>query len=175
MFIFLELEPLSPDMKSKLLDFEDMKQEETNLKPTFLPPPQLPEIVLTNNLDDMSKEKKKSDYKRAPRMNTFVGFLRLANYINASCVIFGVIASILMKEDEHSKPKEDEHSKPLSEVRDLFLSPKQLHSNVESFQLFLRQILTWKTSMMVFATLFMLHQVSGKMLSSLSPEMIEIQ
>ncbi len=86
-------------MKSKLLDFDDMKQALPHLTPvpsTSVPP----EIILTNNHDAPSQEKKKSDYKRAPRMNTFVGFLRLANYINASCVIFGVTASILMKKNE---------------------------------------------------------------------------
>jgi hypothetical protein len=31
-------------------------------------------------------------------MNTFVGFLRLANYVNACCVIFGVILSIFLQD-----------------------------------------------------------------------------
>lgn len=105
---FVELEPLSPDLKKKLLDFDDMKDDPTStelyLNPTS-PPISIPaeEIIITNNQEDEAKGKKKSDYKRAPRMNTFVGFLRLANYINASCVIFGVVASILMEEEKSQK------------------------------------------------------------------------
>ena len=46
-------------------------------------------------------------------MNTFVGFLRLANYVNACCVIFGVILSIYLrginwdKQEENNKEKRD--------------------------------------------------------------------
>ncbi len=57
------------------------------------------------------KKKSESDFKPAPKMNTFVGFLRLANYVNACCVIFGVILSIflqdLIQENEDGKDKRE--------------------------------------------------------------------
>ena len=42
------------------------------------------------------KKKSPTDFEPTPMMNTFVGFLRLSNYVNACCVIFGVILSIFL-------------------------------------------------------------------------------
>ncbi len=44
------------------------------------------------------KKKSETDFKPAPKMNTFVGFLRLANYVNACCVIFGVILANFLQD-----------------------------------------------------------------------------
>ena len=44
------------------------------------------------------KKKSETDFKPAPKMNTFVGFLRLANYVNACCVIFGVVLANFLQD-----------------------------------------------------------------------------
>ena len=58
------------------------------------------------------KKKSPTDFEPTPMMNTFVGFLRLSNYVNACCVIFGVILSIFLQDliedsDVSKKEKRD--------------------------------------------------------------------
>jgi len=118
-FCFSELEPLNKDAQEKQLDFRELHSATKDA-----------EFKSNNDDNDWAssddddnkrtscfhiiqnrKKKSESDFKPAPKMNTFVGFLRLANYVNACCVIFGVILSIflqdLIQENEQGKEKRE--------------------------------------------------------------------
>ena len=99
---FPELTPLNKEDVDRQLDFRELKlaSKEAEFK-TFNDV----DADGHSSDDDASKNdvscfkrnrRKKSDFDPAPKMNTFVGFLRLANYVNACCVIFGVILSIFL-------------------------------------------------------------------------------
>ena len=70
--------------------------------------------------------KDENEFKPAPKMNTFVGFLRLANYVNACCVIFGVILSIYLRgmnwdrNEAVEKEKRDSYSGAKTKIKDSF-------------------------------------------------------
>ena len=56
--------------------------------------------------NEEKKTKKKDDWQPQPRLNLIVGFLRLANYVCAVNVVFGVAVSILWpRMDGEPEPK----------------------------------------------------------------------
>ncbi len=119
-FWFSELEPLNKDAQEKQLDFRELHSATKDAE--FKSNNDDNDWASSDDDDDNKrtscfhiiqnrKKKSESDFKPAPKMNTFVGFLRLANYVNACCVIFGVILSIflqdLIQENKEGKEKRE--------------------------------------------------------------------
>ncbi|XP_040574191.1 uncharacterized protein [Lepeophtheirus salmonis] len=44
-----------------------------------------------------------TEFKPNPKMNTFVGFLRLANYVGAVCAVFGIVLSVFWHDELNYK------------------------------------------------------------------------
>jgi hypothetical protein len=56
--------------------------------------------------EEKKKKKLKCDFEPHPKMNTLVGFLRLANYISACNVAFGIAISLFWpREEGEAEPK----------------------------------------------------------------------
>jgi len=104
----LSVESVNDVEKEKLLDFKDLKDglaaDEAK---------RAGEITMEtfNSASEDSEEDKDVErrkhhldgYSPAPKMNTLVGFLRLANYVCACTVVMGVLMSLLYPETAEEK------------------------------------------------------------------------
>ena len=100
-----ELEPLNKETADKLLDFRDLnaatKEAEFRTYRGDYDSSSSDDEIARKFIQYFQRRKKKkseTDFKPAPKMNTFVGFLRLANYVNACCVIFGVVLANFLQD-----------------------------------------------------------------------------
>lgn len=57
--------------------------------------------------EEQEKEEKeeKNEFEPDPKMNTFVGFLRLGNFVCAATVLFGLAVSIFVPVDDRELPR----------------------------------------------------------------------
>ena len=69
----------------RFLDFDDIKRDDIEL---------IPNHEKGENEEENEEEKKKDSFEPNAKMNTFVGFLRLANYVCAATVMFGLAVSL---------------------------------------------------------------------------------
>lgn len=118
--LHLSVDSVGEHEKKELLDFDEVHkatQEEVSIMNQSHQTPNQHEcrclqIILETNYSDTDsdsdnkdkdkekKKKKKDDFNPAPKMNTFVGFLRLANFVCACVAIFAVVVSLFYPTDD---------------------------------------------------------------------------
>ncbi len=104
----LSVDSVSEDEKTRLLDFNDVIQ--TTDSKVILPDVTVEtneELKQSEKEEDKKQEKQADSFQPSPKLNTFVGFLRLANYVCASTVLMGLAVSIFYPTHPKELPARD--------------------------------------------------------------------